>query len=235
MSRLGGLLGGGGGNAEDRHFHRVGLEKCGEFAHRKEGEFDGFISLSIGFDVEGGDNFEARLLKAAIKEQCQAEVSDANHNDRLQFLCTQDVADNLRKLGNVVSQTPCAELTKVGEVFAKLGRFHAAGLGQRFAGNGLDAVGFEAVQTTKINGEPINYLPRDFALPAFLRSEGFSSRVLFCVAERHAEFRMLGPSTQRRLRRLFVQANADAVAFKRSDHPEIKAGLSSNNPVAHRN
>ena len=200
-------------------FTGLALRNAASSLTGRRGKFDGFVSLSIGFDVEGGDNFKARMFKAAVEKQCQAEVSNADHDDRPQSFCAQDVADNLGKLGNVVSQPPCAELPKVGEVFANLSRFNAAGLGQRFAGNGLDAVGFEPIQTTKINREPINRLPRDFTLPIFLRSKGFSSRVLFCAAERHVEFRMLGSPTQRRLpcrlRRLLVRANAAAVALKK--------------------
>ena len=148
---VGHFLGGGGGDGEDGHFHAMLGDEFGHDIHAENGLGDLFVAGAAGVGVEGGDDLKAFLFKAAIGEQGQTEVADADENDGLQSGGAEFFGDAAGEFGDVIAEAAGAEGAKAGQIFAELGGFYAGRLGQRLAGDGIEAVLFETGQAAQIN------------------------------------------------------------------------------------
>lgn len=136
---IGDFLGGGGRDGNHRHADGVFVDDLFDFIHREDGDLR-FVAAAGGIVVEGGDDFEAFLLEAAIREERRAEIADADQDDGLKTRRAEQVGDHFAELLDVVAKTARAELAEVGQVFAKLGRLHAGGFGKGFAGDGSNVI-----------------------------------------------------------------------------------------------
>ena len=67
-----------------------------EFVHAEDGLGNFFVAAAMRVDVEGGDDFEALLFKAAIGKQGQTQIADAHQDDGLQALGAEFIGDHLR-------------------------------------------------------------------------------------------------------------------------------------------
>ena len=75
----------------------------------------------------------ARVLHESEFISVVAEVANADENDGLQAVGTEQIDDHHGQLLDIVAQAARAELAEVSQVLAQLGGFDAGGLGQRLA------------------------------------------------------------------------------------------------------
>ena len=132
----------------------------------------GAIANARGLEIERRDDFKAFLFKPAIRKQRATEIADADEHDGLETGRAEQVGDHRCELIHIVTQTARAELPEVGEVFPKLRGLHTCGGGERFAGDGIDAVLFQALQAAQIDGEPIDSFAWDFGAKRLFQSTG---------------------------------------------------------------
>src|SRR5438046_1558613 len=58
----------------------------------------------------------------------------------------REIRNHLAELLDIITKTPSAELSKVGEVLAELSGFHPRGLRQSVTGHRADAIFFQSMQ-----------------------------------------------------------------------------------------
>src|SRR5207249_4670207 len=93
--------------------------------------------------VEGRHHVEPLPLETAVQHERGAEVADADHADPPAAIESQDRADLLPQVGDVVAEAAAPERTERGEVLADLGRRHAFALGQAVRGDETAALGLD--------------------------------------------------------------------------------------------
>ena len=130
---------------------------------------DFLVALASRLGIKGGDDFKSFLFESAIRQQRQAEVADADQDDRLQPRGAEFVGNLCGKFRHVVAEAARAEGAEIGEVLAQLRGLDAGGLGQRLAGNGADAVLAQPRQAAQINRKTINRLARDDRAAVFFQ------------------------------------------------------------------
>jgi len=82
------------------------------------------------------------------------EIAGADDDDTAFAVKAEDLDHVLAKLSDVVADAANAELTEVGEVLTNLGRVEVEAIGQRLAGDRVDALLDQAVHTSEVDREP---------------------------------------------------------------------------------
>ena len=136
------------------------------------------LSPALRLDIERGDDFEPFLFEAAIREQCQTKMADTNEDHWLQPGGPELVGNPPRELTYIIPQTACAELAKISEIFAQLGRLDPGYFRQRFTRHGLNGVLLEARQAPEIDRQTVNRLAGNLSADGFLQCASNSQRKL---------------------------------------------------------
>ena len=130
---------------------------------------DFLVAFAPGLGIKRGDDFKSFLFKSAIRQQRQAEVADADQDDRLQPRGAELIGNPGGKFRHVVTEAARAERAEIGEVLAELRGLDAGGLGQRLAGNRADAVFAQPRQAAQVKRETINRLAGDDRAAVFFQ------------------------------------------------------------------
>ncbi len=166
---VGGFLGGGGGNGEDGQLDASAADERGELVHLKDRLVKILAALATDIFIEAGDDFKTLLGESGIAHERAAQAADADNDDGLEAVGAEGVAESDGEQFDIVAKSAGAEVAEVGKVFAELGGGDAGDLGERFAGDGADAVVVEALEAAEIEGE---------AVEGFARNGGFHGRCL---------------------------------------------------------
>ena len=68
-------------------------DKIRKFVHAQNRLADFFVALTARVGVKAGDDFKSFLSKTAIRKQREAEMPDADQNDRLQARRAEFIGD----------------------------------------------------------------------------------------------------------------------------------------------
>jgi hypothetical protein len=151
-----------GRDRQYRHPNSMLPDELSQFVHAVDRLPGISIPLPIHVQIEGGDDFESFLFEPAVGEQRGTKVAGANQDHGLQTVRAEQIGDHPGELLDVVAQATSAKLAKVGQIFAKLGWFHAGGRGERVTRHGTDAVGLEPLETAQLHRQAINRFARNF-------------------------------------------------------------------------
>lgn len=155
---VGDLLGDGPGDGEDGDFDVFFANEGSDFVHSEDLDSEVAGAFAGWLGVEGGDDFEAFASEAAVSEEGAAEVTGADEDDGLEACGAEDVGEFFGEGGDGIAEAAGSEVADVGEVLAKLGGFDAGGAGERDGGDGIDAVGAEALEGAVVDGHPVDGL-----------------------------------------------------------------------------
>lgn len=143
---VGDLLGDGPGDGEDGDFDVFFANEGSDFVHSEDLDSEVAGAFAGWLGVKGGDDFEAFASEAAVSEEGAAEVTGADEDDGLEACGAEDVGEFFGEGGDGIAEAAGSEVADVGEVLAELGGFDAGGAGERDGGDGIDAVGAEALE-----------------------------------------------------------------------------------------
>lgn len=155
---VGDLLGDGPGDGEDGDFDVFFANEGSDFVHSEDLDSEVAGAFAGWLGVEGGDDFEAFASEAAVSEEGAAEVTCADEDDGLEACGAEDVGEFFGEGGDGIAEAAGSEVADVGEVLAELGGFDAGGAGERDGGDGIDAVGAEALEGAVVDGHPVDGL-----------------------------------------------------------------------------
>lgn len=155
---VGDLLGDGPGDGEDGDFDVFFANEGSDFVHSEDLDSEVAGAFAGWLGVEGGDDFEAFASEAAVSEEGAAEVTCADEDDGLEACGAEDVGEFFGEGGDGIAEAAGSEVADVGEVLAELGGFDAGGAGERDGGDGIDAVGVEALEGAVVDGHPVDGL-----------------------------------------------------------------------------
>ena len=152
------FLSDGSWDGEDGDFDVFFANEGSDFVHSEDLDSEVAGAFAGWLGVEGGDDFEAFASEAAVSEEGAAEMTCADEDDGLEACGAEDVGEFFGESGDGVAEAAGSEVADVGEVFAKLGGFDAGGAGEGDGGDGIDAVGTEALERAVIDGHPVDGL-----------------------------------------------------------------------------
>ena len=155
---VGDLLGDGPGDGEDGDFDVFFANEGSDFVHSEDLDSEVAGAFAGWLGIKGGDDFEAFASEAAVSEEGAAEVTGADEDDGLEACGAEDVGEFFGEGGDGIAEAAGSEVADVGEVLAELGGFDAGGAGERDGGDGIDAVGVEALEGAVVDGHPVDGL-----------------------------------------------------------------------------
>lgn len=155
---VGDLLGDGPGDGEDGDFDVFFANEGSDFVHSEDLDSEVAGAFAGWLGIKGGDDFEAFASEAAVSEEGAAEVTCADEDDGLEACGAEDVGEFFGEGGDGIAEAAGSEVADVGEVLAELGGFDAGGAGERDGGDGIDAVGVEALEGAVVDGHPVDGL-----------------------------------------------------------------------------
>ena len=115
----------------------------------------------FGRDVKGGVHGEAGVFKGKVIQQCAAQIADADHDEMVIVVHTQNVTDLGTELLNVVSISLLAKLAETTEILTDLRSGNIHFLPQRVRGGADNAAVIEIGQLPIIPRKPTNNGVRD--------------------------------------------------------------------------
>ena len=126
-------------NGQNNNVHGVALDVGLQLIGRINGDAVDLCIDHIGRDVKGGVHGEAGVFKGEVVQQCAAQVADADHDEMVIIVHTQNVTDLGTEFFNVVSISLLAKLTETTEILTDLRSGNIHFLPQRVGGGADNA------------------------------------------------------------------------------------------------
>ena len=154
---VGGLLGHGLGDGQQRHIHPVFLQKALQIVHGADGYAADGGAHHVGIHVEGGVHGAAVLGEGEVVENGVAQVAHADDDQVVVVVHAQNVADLRAQLLHVVAVALLAELAKAAEVLTDLGGSDVHLLAQVAGGDADHAAVVQVGELAVIAGKPADH------------------------------------------------------------------------------